>query len=165
MKLSYPAPEILYGRFRGWVFRYGNVPANVGSVDSNSSGQYLLRRAMDCGGEAGYQKAEHGDGYKGYINSPTTLGSLLVRTLVKSNGSDLTYVREVLEECKLLTILRQHTSRYAGAPLSNATFAGYQAAGTNTSLAIMELLSQLAAANSPVNTSDTARVNSEMTAA
>lgn len=150
-----------------WHPRYGDDFANVGSVHKNPSGQYLLRRATDCGKEPGYEAGD-GDGqYQGYINSPTTDGTIIVRILVKNNGSDLTYVQSVLEACKLTPLNRTNTSGDAGDPFSNpkASFAGYEAAGANTSLAVMELLAQLAFSNPPMNRRDIGHVNKELEAA
>ena len=133
-------------------------------MGGNSSGQYLLRRAEDCGQEAGYQASDGSDGYQGYINSPTTDGSLLVRILVKNNGSDLNYAQSLIKECKEIPIPRQNTNSNVGAPLSNKTFASFLDS-TNTSLIVMDLLAQLASSNLPLNASDVEHVNSELCAA
>lgn len=130
-------------------------------MNNNTSGQYLLRRSNDCGEDFGYQKSDGHDGYHGFINSPTTQGSLLVRVLVRDNESDLSYVQGVIQGSTLKPVPRQTTKGYTGAPLSNATLAGF-VNNTNTSLAIMELLAQLAPANPPLNTSDIEHVDYEL---
>ena len=130
-------------------------------MNNNTSGQYLLRRSNNCGEEFGYQSSDGYDGYQGFINSPTTQGSLLVRVLVRNNGSDLSYVQSVLQKSTLKPVPRQTTHGHAGAPLSKTTLAGF-VKNTNTSLAIMELLAQLAPANPPLNTSDIKHVDYEL---
>lgn len=131
-------------------------------MDHNSSGQYLLQRETDCA-QGNSDQATDG-AYEGGLNSPTTYGTLLVRYLVKNNGSDLTYVQSVVKEAKLTKLARNQTG-YAATPLTNASLAGYYSAGANTPLAIMELLAEFAPANPPFNKSDTAYVNQELKAA
>jgi hypothetical protein len=132
-------------------------------VNHNSSGEYLLRNAEDC--DQIRQHHETKDDYQGQILSPTTYGTLLVRDLVKNNGTDLTYVQSLVKEAKLTKLPRNETTGHAPAPLTNATFAGYYEDEANTPLAIMKLLAKLAPANAPFNASDTAHVNSELRAA
>jgi hypothetical protein len=143
--------------------RYGNNFANVGSVGHNSSGEYLLRLAEDCAKE--HQHHATTDVYEGQILSPTTYGTLLIRDLVKNNGSDLTYVQTLVKEAKLTKIPRNKTTDHEATPLTNATFMGYYEAGANVSFAVMNLLAKLAAANPSFNKTDTIYVNHELRAA
>ena len=145
------------------AYRYGNNFANVGSVGGNSSGEYLLQRAEDCDQKRRHHEAM--DGYQGQILSPTTHGTLLVRDLVKNNGSDLAYVQNLVKEAKLTKLPRNDTARHTTTPLTNATFAAYYESGANTPLAVMELLAKLAAANPPLSKSETAHVDHELRAA
>ena len=121
--------------------RYGNNFANVGSVGHNSSGEYLLRLAEDCAKEHHHHATT--DVYEGQILSPTTYGTLLIRDLVKNNGSDLTYVQTLVKEAKLTKIPRNKTTDHEATPLTNATFMGYYEAGANVSFAVMNLLAKL----------------------
>jgi Protein of unknown function (DUF1214)/Protein of unknown function (DUF1254) len=140
--------------------RYGNNFANVGSVGGNSSGEYLLRREEDRDRKTKHHGTD--DGYQGQIFSPTIYGTLLVRDLVKNNGSDLSYVQNLVKQAKLTKIPRNKAAEHEAAPLTNATFTGYYDAGVNVPLAVMNLLAKLAAANSPLNKSDAAHVNHEL---
>jgi hypothetical protein len=132
-------------------------------VDNNSSGQYILRRASDCPRETNHQETDKH--YQGHIFSPTTYGTLLVRDLVKNNGSDLIYVQNLVKKAKLTEIPRKKITGHEAVPLTNATFTGYYEAGTNVPLAIMDLLVKLAPANPPINKSDTQHVYNKLRAA
>jgi hypothetical protein len=145
------------------TIRYGNNFANVGSQNNNASGEYLLQRAEDCNQITKLDNTKND--YQGHIFSPTTYGTLLVRDLVKNNGTDLTYVQSLVEEAKLTQLPRNDTVEHPAALLTNATFTAYYEDGLNTPLAIMKLLAKLAPSNPPANTGNTAQVTRELKAA
>ena len=58
--------------------------------------------------------------YKGEVVSPTTFGVILIRALLKNNGSDLAYVQNLLQQSKLSTVPQPSKRK----PLSTATFRG-----------------------------------------
>lgn len=122
--------------------------------------EYLLRREEDCDRKMKHHATE--GGYQGQIFSPTTYGTLLVRDLVKNNGSDLTFVQNLVKQAKLTKIPRNKTAEHEAIPLTNATFTDYYDAGPNVPLAVMDLLAKLAAANPAFDKSDTAHVNYEL---
>jgi hypothetical protein len=77
--------------------------------------------------------------YKGEVVSPTTFGVILVRALLKNNGSDLAYVQNLLQQCKLSTVPRPSKRK----PLSTATFRGVSINATTLSLESLQLLPTL----------------------
>lgn len=94
--------------------------------------------------------------YKGEVVSPTTFGLILVRALLKNNGSDLAYVQNLLRQCKLSAVPRS----FKREPLSTATFQGisstnvttlYQEILQQTATASREIILQLTAAFAPEN--------------
>ena len=135
----------------------------MGSVGGNTSGEYLLRTASNSTRES--KQNATGEDYEGKVFCPTTYGVLLVRDLIKNNGSDLTYVQNLVKESKLTKLPRNATTAHKAAPLTNATFTDYYAARTNVPLAVMDLLAKLAPDNPPLSKNDTTHVNHELRAA
>ncbi|RDW63424.1 hypothetical protein BP6252_10969 [Coleophoma cylindrospora] len=139
---------------RYWVFAFYDPPsfgdefAAIGSVNNSTAGDYLLRRS--CGDDFGIEQSTGQDGYQGYVDSPTTQGSILIRILVKNNGTDLEYVQDTLESCNATAVPRDETY---GAPLSNATFAGILDSN-DTTTATLQLLARLNDQNPPFNITD-----------
>jgi hypothetical protein len=94
--------------------------------------------------------------YEGEVISPTTFGVILVRALLKNNGSDLAYVQNLIQQCKLSTVPRPSKRK----PLSVATFRGVSPNETTLTLETIQLLAtvplvmtilQLTAAFAPEN--------------
>lgn len=125
-------------------------------MNNNSAGDYLLRRS--CGDDFGIEPSNGQDGYQGYVNSPTTQGSILIRILVKNNGTDLNYVQGTLESCNATGVARDEIY---GAPLSNATFAGILDSN-DTTTATLRLLARLNDQNPPFNITDFGFVVSQL---
>ncbi|KAI9694783.1 MAG: hypothetical protein M1822_000399 [Bathelium mastoideum] len=145
--------------------RYGENYANIGSVTKKTPGTYLLRRAVDVNEPPGIQApgGSCANTYNGCINSPTTDGTMLERILVRDNGSDLTYVQDLIHKSSVETVKRDYSCRDAAAePLTNATFLGLP---NNTVSATLELLARLAHRNPPIDTNITVFVNSQLRAA
>ncbi|KAH8823839.1 hypothetical protein DL96DRAFT_1683033 [Flagelloscypha sp. PMI_526] len=130
---------------------FGSNFANVGRTSNAQAGTYLVRRACDAKVEWGYSQADSNDKYKGYINMPTTQGSLLVRILVKNNTTDLDAVRSVLQSANVATVDRPLSPGRPASPITNATFAGL---GDYSALAILTLTARLMEANPPFNMTD-----------
>lgn len=76
---------------------FGNIIAEIGAVNKNKPGNYLIRRADDVVGPSGLQNASdlstatnaqnrphNASAYAGIVNLPTTHGTMLIR-LVSSN--------------------------------------------------------------------------------
>jgi hypothetical protein len=77
--------------------------------------------------------------YKGEVVSPTTFGIILVRALVKNNGSDLAYVQNLIQQCKLSTVPRPSKRK----PLSTADFQGVTTNETTLTLDTIQLIPTL----------------------
>jgi hypothetical protein len=73
------------------------------------------------------------------VVSPTTFGVILVRALLKNNGSDLAYAQNLLQQCKLSTVPRPSKRK----PLSTAAFRGVSANETNLTLKSLPLIPTL----------------------
>ncbi|KAH8822884.1 hypothetical protein DL96DRAFT_1469949, partial [Flagelloscypha sp. PMI_526] len=133
---------------------FGSNFANVGRNSNAPPGTYLVRRACDANVEWGYLQAGSGDQYQGYINMPTTQGTLLYRVLVKNNTTDLDAVRSILQSTNLATVGRPSSPGGPASPITNATFTGL---GNDTGLATLTLTARLTDANPPFNMSDPAK--------
>ncbi|KAE9963318.1 hypothetical protein BLS_009419 [Venturia inaequalis] len=77
---------------------FGNIIAEIGAVNKNKPGNYLIRRADDVAGPSGLQNASdlstatnaqsrphNASAYAGIVNLPTTHGTMLIRLLVLQN--------------------------------------------------------------------------------
>jgi len=120
-------------------FQICNNFANVGSVGQNLSGSISYSRAEDCDKRTSTTR-----------RCMTTranflllqLGTLLVRDLVKNNGSDLAYVQNLVKVAKLTKIPQQNLGYellHSRMPLSR----GIMRRGANVPLAVMDLLANL----------------------
>jgi hypothetical protein len=87
--------------------------------------------------------------YKGEVISPTAFGFILVRALVKNNGSDLAYVQNLLQQCKLSTVPQPSKRK----PLSTATFQGISTNTISLFLENLQLTATFALENPPWNIS------------
>src|ERR1700677_2973600 len=104
----------------------------------------------------------HSPKYKGEVVSPTTFGRIVVRALVKNNGSDLAYVQNLLQQCKLSTVPRPSKLKpleaFRGA-ITNETalleslemIVSLKGLGTIPELPLVRTILQLTAAFTPEN--------------
>lgn len=98
---------------------FGSVVAEIGAVNNNTAGQYLIRRSQDVDAVAGYQStmqsqsvlggpAENSTHYQGIINVPTTYATMLIRILVKQNTTEeLEEIRGYQNASSLVNVTRR----------------------------------------------------------
>lgn len=98
------------------------------------------------------------------IDSPVAYGTLLIRILVRNNGSDLAQVREIIDSCNLTKAEgRQRLLDTDIPPLSLATFANISAASVPVGL--LELTARTLDTCPPFNVTNPASVVRELEAA
>jgi hypothetical protein len=126
-------------------------------------GQYLIRRADDVLAEPGVILAKDGGDvvspYQGYVNLPTTHGTMLIRLFVKQNTTaDLDILHGYQNASSLVEISRSITR--AASPTGNITSLGPN--GSLLGISTLEKLLQFAASftpyNQPENYTDRVRV-------
>jgi hypothetical protein len=98
------------------------------------------------------------------VNSPVAYGTLLIRVLVRNNGSDLAQVREIINECNLTKAKgRPRLIDNDTSPLSLATFANISTASAPVGL--LKLTARTLEACPPFNVTNPASVVRELEAA
>jgi len=94
------------------TIRYGDNFANLGSVTNSIPGKYLMSLADEADAAPGMQLMNDtqsnaaGCQYKGIVNFPTTYGSLLIRILLRNNGTDLNVVHGYQSQITLSPVNR-----------------------------------------------------------
>lgn len=122
---------------RYWVYPvydpFGNVIYEIGVVNGDKAGDYLLRRAEDVYAKPGFERStpSHNSSteYQGIVNLPSTYGTMLLRILVLQNTtSDLNQIHQYQNATKLTAIPRNASQSSAPALKSlapnNASFLG-----------------------------------------
>lgn len=66
---------------------FGNVIAEIGAVNGNTAGDYLIRRSDDVLVEPGFKESPLST-LQGIVNLPTNYGTMLIRILVLQNTTD-----------------------------------------------------------------------------
>jgi hypothetical protein len=132
--------------------RFGNVIAELGNLNNVLPGQYLIRRADDVLTEPGVVLAKDGGDvvspYQGYVNLPTTHGTMLIRLFVKQNTTaDLDILHGYQNASSLAEIPRSIT--HAASPAGDITSLGPN--GSLLGISTLELLLQFAASFTPYN--------------
>ena len=143
--------------------RFGNVIAELGNLNNVLPGQYLIRRADDVLTEPGVVLAKDGDNvvspYQGYVNLPTTYGTMLIRLFVKQNTTEDLNILHSYQNASSLTEIPRTITR-AASPSGNVTSLGPN--GSLLGISTLEKLLQFAASftpyNQPENYTDRARV-------
>ncbi|KAA1475243.1 hypothetical protein DENSPDRAFT_415650 [Dentipellis sp. KUC8613] len=144
--LAITLPPIDPGRFYVFPFYdpYGDNYANLGSVNNSLPGQYLLRVASSAGAQPGFQTESGPGNYTGYVSSPSTYGSIVVRILVR-NESDIAAVNDIQDHISATPIARSSTA--SAPPLS---FANLTAGLSNDTVeSVLQLTARLAPWNLP----------------
>ncbi|KAF1989741.1 hypothetical protein K402DRAFT_349836 [Aulographum hederae CBS 113979] len=152
--LTVTVPEVDPGRY--WSVSvydpFGSNFAVFGSIEGSSAGDYTLswkppqnRSSSAVAGNS--------------INSPVAYGIILIRILVKDNGTDLTHVRQLIESCTL-TEVGIPEPHEGVPPLSLLTFANLSS--TDAPDAILELTARTQKACPPFGMNDTASVIAEL---
>ncbi|EME49349.1 hypothetical protein DOTSEDRAFT_119116 [Dothistroma septosporum NZE10] len=156
---------------------FGGVVAEIGAVNNNTAGKYLIRRAQDADAVAGYQSTQQAQlwlgspsmnipRYQGVINVPTTYATMLIRILIKQNTTEeLDEVRGYQNASSLVGVARSfvsgsNPSEYAP-PLTslapNGTFLGVDSLDKQ-----LKLAAKLVPYNQPANYTERDRVSSAL---
>ncbi|KAF2717527.1 hypothetical protein K431DRAFT_297750 [Polychaeton citri CBS 116435] len=88
--LELPFLDVLRQSLRS--LSYGNVIAEIGIVNGNTAGKYLIHRADDAfltpgSGSPTFLESTNYSDYKGIVNLPTPYGTVLIRLLLLSNST------------------------------------------------------------------------------
>lgn len=95
------------------------------------------------------------------INSPVAYGTLLIRILVRNNGSDLAAVTEIIDACSLMKAETQSSFVNSTVqPLSLATFANISS--MSLPVGILELTARTLNASPPINVTNPKAVVREL---
>jgi hypothetical protein len=150
-------------------FRYsfGNVIANIGSVNGNPPGKYLIRRADDEFVAPGYTprnaNTTSNSTYQGTVNLPTAYGTMLIRFLLPANTtSDLNTIHIYQNASSLTNVTRAANGNFSAAPpltslVPNGTFLGI-----DTPAKLFNLSAALIPYNPPESYTDQYRVNTTL---
>lgn len=164
-------PEINDGRY--WLYPiydpFGNNIAEIGIVNGNKAGKYLIRRADDVFDPPGYINAtgeliddvfhpklpqDFSEGcnetYQGIVNIPGTYGTLLQRLFLKSNTTeDLEAIHKYQNASHLTPIPRKANFKNGHAPPLNSTAFNGTFLGIQTPARQLEFAARLAQYNQP----------------
>lgn len=142
--------------------RFGNIIAEIGNVNKNKPGKYLIRRADDVLENVGFQlPGNNTEEYEGIVNLPTTHGTMLIRLFVLQNTTaDLNIIHTYQNQSSLTTLNR--TSSRAPSPSGNLTSLAPNNTllGIDTPAKLFNLTAKLAPYNQPIVTADRYRVAS-----
>lgn len=157
--LEFNIPEIK-DRYYVWPFydMYANNFCNIGSVDQNSPGKYLLTYGSN---NFGLQTQQINNTYQGYVNSPTPYGIIIVRIEAFNPTTD---IANILEINKNVTVVPQNRSIASGVPaLDTGIFANIINSSAMLAEKVLNLTAQLAPYNQPEVLSDRGWVNASLT--
>lgn len=142
---------------------FSNQLVNIGVVDGNKAGNYLIRRAEDVYAAPGYEdtsatcNATHG--YQGIVNLPGSYGTMLIRLeVVQNTTSDLERLHIYQNASSLVAKIRTTTIQVAPSLKSvalNGSFLGIESPAQQ-----LELAARIVQYNQPVVYSDRYRVAS-----
>ncbi|KAG4436389.1 hypothetical protein IFR05_008145 [Cadophora sp. M221] len=169
-------PKVPEDRFYVVPFNdlYGNNFANIGSISSSPAGDYLLTVAGDD--EPGILLAGEGyesDKYTGIIKFPGIYGSIMMRIVIKNNGTDLDEVHAIQDQVSMATVEREGEPLGAcltpgllgNSALSPAAFLLPFNLSTTQTTQTLQMLAKVHASNPPIIKSDAERVNTMLAAA
>ena len=126
-------------------------------MKNSTAGKYMLRLTSDSNVTSGWLETNvENSPFQGYINSPTVNGYLLVRVEAKNAGSDLDYVKKVLDASSL-TSINQHYPVVP--PLTKDIFTGdFESTVTRA----LEFTARLSKQHPPIVASNTYHATSEL---
>ncbi|KAF2151051.1 hypothetical protein K461DRAFT_228195 [Myriangium duriaei CBS 260.36] len=158
-------PNITDGRYWNYPVYdpYGNNIAEIGNLNNNAPGKYLIRRADDVLAEPGVKLArDYADvasPYQGYVNLPTTHGTLLIRLFVKENTTEDLNTLHTYQNASLLEEVPRPISR-AASPAGNLTSLAPDGSllGISTIEKLLNFTAKIAQYNQPENYTDRVRV-------
>jgi hypothetical protein len=138
--------------------RFGDDFTVIGSIPGSRAGNYTLRWLQRQKIWPAVEKNEM------IIDSPVAYGTLLVRVLVRNNGSDLTQAQKIIESCNLTKAEGEPGCVDADIPpLSLETFANISTG--NIPQGLLVLAARTLDACPPFNVTNPASVVSELEAA
>ncbi|KAJ3486392.1 hypothetical protein NLG97_g6625 [Lecanicillium saksenae] len=150
-----------------WLFSfydpYGDNYANFGSAGKYEPGKYRLRHVNDS---YGVFKSEKGDEFKGYVNSPTPHGGIVVRTAVYNRETDYPKVHAFQDTIRIDTLNR--TFELGDIPALDASIFQYEKPSSkpiSNATTVFALTAALAPWNLPLVHEDRARVNKTLLSA
>ncbi|PVH67394.1 hypothetical protein DL98DRAFT_443707 [Cadophora sp. DSE1049] len=88
---------------RYWVSLYSNDIANIGALQSDSAGDYLVRFNKN---NPGITRANASSPYRAYINIPTPYAISLIRILVQPNDADAAVVHGIQDQLRITPVRR-----------------------------------------------------------
>lgn len=143
-------------------YRYGNDIAEIGLVNGNEPGDYLIRRAEDIAVQPGFTKTGPNEikGYRGIVNLPTTYGTMLIRILLLQNTTqDLAIVHSYQNASVLKEINRTAPVSYSSRPPAlDTTGLNGGLLGISTPQQQLQFAARIVDYNQPENSTDRARV-------
>lgn len=146
---------------------YGNVIAEIGVVNGNTAGKYLIRRAEDALVPAGYQAANSSTpintSYAGFVNLPTTYGTMLIRFLLLANTTTELIRIQTYQNASSLTNVTRQSGTKSPTLLSLAPNGTYS--GIDTPEKLLNLSAKLVSFNQPENYTDRYRTATYLTLA
>lgn len=132
--------------------RFGNIIAEIGSVNANKPGKYLIRRARDIA-----QGSSTVEGYQDVVDMPTLYGTMLIRYLLFTNTTeDLEAIHNYQNASNLAAISRHGSDRTIPTLDSlapNGTFLGI-----DTPAKLLNLAAKLVQQNPPQKASERSQV-------
>jgi hypothetical protein len=152
-------PEVDVGRFWSFSFfdAFGDNFAVIGSIPGSPQGNYTLhlkQRSNEC--YSGKEEA------KLTIESPVAYGSVLIRILVRNNGSDLAQAQKIIRGCNLTTAGVPHLqTKEKIPPLTLATFSNLSSDATG----ILQLTARTLKGSPPINVTDPGAIIRELESA
>ncbi|KAF4548366.1 Hypothetical protein D9617_29g007440 [Elsinoe fawcettii] len=158
-------PNITDNRY--WVYPvydpYGNNIAELGNLNRNAPGKYLIRRSDDVYVEPGVQLARDNANvvspYQGYVNLPTTHGTMLIRLFVKQNTTEDLAILQRYQNASLLEEVPRSITR-AQTPIGNLSSLAPNGSllGIDSSEKLFNFAARITPYNQPENLTDRARV-------
>lgn len=142
---------------------FGNIIAEIGNINNNTAGQYLIRRADDVYEEPGIKLARDfadvQSPYQGIVNLPTTHGTSLIRFFVKANTTDdLNIIQRYQNATTLQEISRSITRAATPADNLSSLAPNGSLLGINSSAKLFAFAAKFTPYNQPENFTDRARV-------
>lgn len=165
-------PNISDGRYWNYPVydAYSNQLANIGAVDGNKPGKYLIRRANDVPTVPGFDnssRATQGTCYRGIVNLPGSYGTMLIRLeVIQNTTAELNVLHGYQNASHLQAINRTAQTPYTqlAPPLKSLSLNG-SFLGIRSPAQQLEFAARLVQYNQPYVYSDRGRVASILTLA
>lgn len=145
---------------------FGNDIADLGSVNGNGPGDYLIRRAEDVYAPTGVYNTSLDSPYAAVVNFPTTYGTMLIRFFVASNTTDEVHQLNAYQNASSIRPVRrkQTIGAVPTAPISSYA-PNNTLLGIDTPAKLLTLAAKLIPFNQPIAPAERYRVASILGAA